>query len=68
MQKTLPYRSGLPTLRRLCRVMCRVLVWSFPILDSYFADNEAFALALRALRLACQTFLAETEQLIEKGV
>jgi hypothetical protein len=65
--KVLPARSGLPTLRKLTRLVCRALVKFSPTLIDYFADNGDFTNAVNALNAACTVFLIVTEPLVEKG-
>lgn len=52
---TTPYRTGVPTLLKLCRVICRLLAAFSPIIKEHLSEDAH--VFVDALNVACAEFV-----------
>lgn len=61
-------RTGLPTLLKLAREMCRILTVFAPQIRKYYGTNVALMAALEAAEGACHVLSEQIEEALEPGV
>jgi hypothetical protein len=61
-------RTGLPSLMRVAKEMCRLIAFATPIVQKLYPGNVPLAAALAAANAACEVLHAEIAVTIGEGV
>jgi len=61
-------RTGLPSISKVARVMCRLLTEFSPIIQRLYPNNTALLAALAAALAACSVLQDEVSKQLEEGV
>lgn len=61
-------RTGIPTLIKVARELCRLILLFGPIITRLYPDNSSLLVAMAAAQAACHTFHDELEKVKEIGV
>jgi hypothetical protein len=60
-------RTGLPTINRVARELCRLITVFSPIIQRTYPNNPALLAALEAANAACAVLVAESTDAIPLG-
>lgn len=60
-------RTGVPTILRVAKELCRLLALFGPVITARFPDNAALAAAVAAANAACGVLASELEKVREYG-
>lgn len=61
-------RTGLPSLDKIAREMCRLIVTFTPIIRSLYPENAALLAALAAANAACEALEEQISGVLQEGV
>jgi len=61
-------RTGVYSLIKVAKNMCRLILWADPIIRKKFPTNNALLAALDAAGAACHTLRIQLEAVREEGV